>query len=217
MDENFFNSNLTEKESIINKNSTSYNNPNNINRINNYPLYPNINRNIRKSPNDFIFLCDELHIYREIPGIGNFSSYKNGSVKGIFNDKTICMMNKDQFYAKIINKFGEKEILYIPELSANSPYYVYVKHLFDFFDACFNQEMIHKKEKEKIELDKKIDERINKIDLFNNLIFNKIQEENYSKQYYIDKIPTALDVQNLLKRNQKAIDNIEQIKSSNNK
>ena len=70
---------------------------------------------------------------------------------------------------------------------------------------------------EKIELDKKIDERINKIDLFNNLIFNKIQEENYSKQYYIDKIPTALDVQNLLKRNQKAIDNIEQIKSSNNK
>ena len=77
--------------------------------------------------------------------------------------------------------------------------------------------MIHKKEKEKIELDKKIDERINKIDLFNNLIFNKIKEENYSKQYYIDKIPTALDVQNLLKRNQKAIDNIEQIKSSNNK
>ena len=178
MDENFFNSNLTEKESIINKNSISYNNSNNINTINNHPLYPNINRNIRKSPNDFIFLCDELHIYREIPGIGNFSSYKNGSVKGIFNDKTICMMNKDQFYAKIINKFGEKEILFIPELPSNSPYYVYVKHLFDFYDACFNKEMIYNKEKEIIELEKKIDERINKIDLFNNLIFNKNKEEN---------------------------------------
>ena len=215
MEENFFNSNLTEKESIINKNSISYNNSNNINTINNHPLYPNINRNIRKSPNDFIFLCDELHIYREIPGIGNFSSYKNGSVKGIFNDKTICMMNKDQFYAKIINKYGEKEILFIPELPSNSPYYVYVKHLFDFYDACFNKEMIYNKEKQKIELEKKIDERINKIDMFNNLIFNKNKEENYSKQYYVDNIPTMLDVQNLLKRNQKAIDNIEQIKSAN--
>ena len=215
MEENFFNSNLTEKESIINKNSISYNNSNNINIINNHPLYPNINRNIRKSPNDFIFLCDELHIYREIPGIGNFSSYKNGSVKGIFNDKTICMMNKDQFYAKVINKYGEKEILFIPELPSNSPYYVYVKHLFDFYDACFNKEMIYNKEKQKIELEKKIDERINKIDMFNNLIFNKNKEENYSKQYYVDNIPTMLDVQNLLKRNQKAIDNIEQIKYSN--
>ena len=217
MEENFFNSNLTEKESIINKNSISYNNSNNINTINNHPLYPNINRNIRKSPNDFIFLCDELHIYREIPGIGNFSSYKNGSVKGIFNDKTICMMNKDQFYAKIINKYGEKDILYIPELPANSPYYVYIKHLFNFYDACFNKEMIYNKEKQKIELEKQIDERINKIDLFNNLIFNKNKEENYSKQYYVDKIPTALDIQNLLNRNQKAIDNIHQIKYSNAK
>ena len=156
-------------------------------------------------------------MYREIPGIGNFTSYKNQSVKGIFNDKTICMMNKDQFYAKIINKYGEKEILYIPELPANSPYYAYVKHLFDFYDACFNPEIIHNKEKEKIEMEKKIDERINKIDLFNNLIFNKNKEENYSKQYYVDNIPTILDVQNLLKRNQKAIDNIEQIKYSCNK
>ena len=215
MEENFFNSQTTEKESIINKNTISYNNPNKINSINKYNLYPNINRNIRKSPNDFIFLCDELHIYREIPGIGNFSSYKNGSVKGIFNDKTICMMNKDQFYAKVINKYGEKEILFIPELPSNSPYYVYLKHLFDFYDACFNKQMIYNKEKEKIELEKKIDERINKIDMFNNLIFNKNKEENYSKQYYVDNIPTSLDVQNLLKRNQKAIDNIEQIKYSN--
>ena len=215
MEENFFNSQTTEKESIINKNTISYNNPNKINSINNYPLYPNLNKNARKSPNDFIFLCDELHIYREIPGIGNFSSYKNGSVKGIFNDKTICMMNKDQFYAKVINKYGEKEILFIPELPSNSPYYVYLKHLFDFYDACFNKQMIYNKEKEKIELEKKIDERINKIDMFNNLIFNKNKEENYSKQYYVDNIPTSLDVQNLLKRNQKAIDNIEQIKYSN--
>ena len=201
----------------INNLNISLGQKNNNSALNNYSIYSHQNLKRKKNPNDFVFLCDELYLYREVAGIGNFTSYKNKSVKGIFNDKTICMMNKDQFYAKIINKFGEKEILYIPELSANSPYYVYVKHLFDFFDACFNQEMIHKKEKEKIELDKKIDERINKIDLFNNLIFKKIQEENYSKQYYIDKIPTALDVQNLLKRNQKAIDNIEQIKSSNNK
>jgi len=30
-----------------------------------------------RSPNDFIFLGDELHLYREIPHIGNFYSYKN--------------------------------------------------------------------------------------------------------------------------------------------
>ena len=124
-------------------------------------------------------------------------------------------MNKDQFYAKIINKYGEKDILYIPELPSNSPYYVYIKHLINFYDACFNKEMIYNQEKQKIELEKKIDERINKIELFNNLIFNKNKEENYSKQYYVDKIPTALDVQNLLNRNQKAIDNIQQIKYSN--
>ena len=92
---------------------------------------------------------------------------------------------------------------------------IYLKHLFDFYDACFNPQMIHNKEKQKVELEKKIDERINKIDLFNNLIFNKSKEENYSKQYYVDNIPTYLDVQNLLKRNQKAIDDIQQIKYSN--
>ena len=218
MEENNFDLILPKKTNNKTNISTSNYNIKNFKEINNKSLYPNQNNFIkRKSPNDFIFLCDELHIYREIPGIGNFSSYKNGSVKGIFNDKTICMMNKDQFYAKIINKYGEKDILYIPELPANSPYYVYIKHLFDFYDACFDKEMIINKEKQKIELEKKIDERINKIDLFNNLIFNKNKEENYSKQYYVDKIPTALDVQNLLNRNQKAIDNIQQIKYSNAK
>ena len=217
MEENNFDFSLHQKEININNHSTSsYNINNNSKVMNNNLIYSNQNIHLKKkSPNDFIFLCDELHIYREVPGIGNFSSYKNGSVKGIFNDKTICMMNKDQFYAKIINKYGEKDILYIPELPANSPYYVYIKHLFDFYDSCFNKEMIYNKEKQKIELEKKIDERINKIDLFNNLIFNKNKEENYSKQYYVDKIPTALDVQNLLNRNQKAIDNIQQIKYSN--
>ena len=216
MEENNFDSSLPKKEINISNNSISNYNINNFKEINNKSIYSNQYNYIkRKSPNDFIFLCDELHIYREIPGIGNFSSYKNGSVKGIFNDKTICLMNKDQFYAKIINKYGEKDILYIPELPANSPYYVYIKHLFDFYDACFNKEMIYNKEKQKIELEKQIDERINKIDLFNNLIFNKNKEENYSKQYYVDKIPTALDIQNLLNRNQKAIDNIQQIKYSN--
>ena len=218
MEENNFDSSLPKKEINISNNSISNYNINNFKEINNKSIYSNQYNYIkRKSPNDFIFLCDELHIYREIPGIGNFSSYKNGSVKGIFNDKTICLMNKDQFYAKIINKYGEKDILYIPELPANSPYYVYIKHLFDFYDACFNKEIIYNKEKQKIELEKQIDERINKIDLFNNLIFNKNKEENYSKQYYVDKIPTALDIQNLLNRNQKAIDNIHQIKYSNAK
>ena len=218
MEENNFDSSLPKKEINISNSSISNYNINNFKEINNKSIYSNQYNYIkRKSPNDFIFLCDELHIYREIPGIGNFSSYKNGSVKGIFNDKTICLMNKDQFYAKIINKYGEKDILYIPELPANSPYYVYIKHLFDFYDACFNKEMIYNKEKQKIELEKQIDERINKIDLFNNLIFNKNKEENYSKQYYVDKIPTALDIQNLLNRNQKAIDNIHQIKYSNAK
>ena len=66
-----------------------------------------------------------------------------------------------------------------------------------------------------MELEKEIDKRIYQIDLFNNLILNKSKDENYSKQYYVDNIPTVLDVQNLLKRNQKALDNIGKIKNQN--
>ena len=189
---------------------------------NNYYSTSNINYNIYdiqkpnlKNVNDFIFLGDELHLYREIPRLGNFYSYKNKSVKGIFLDKTICMMNQDQFYAKIINKYGDKELLYIPNIPATNPYYIYVKHLFDFYDACFNPQILRDNAKKKMELEKEIVQRINKIDLFNNLIFNKSKEENYSKQYYVDNNPTFLDIQNLLKRNQKALDNIEQIKNQN--
>lgn len=190
----------------------SYNNSNTKN--NNYIYYANKKVQLRR-PNDFIFLGNELHMYREIPHLGNFYSYKNKSVKGIFLDKTICMMNQDQYYAKIINKFGDKELLYVPDLPANNPYYIYIKHLFDFYDACFNPEALQNNSKKKIELEKQIDQRIHKIDLFNNLFFNKSHEDNYSKQYYMDNIPTVLDVQNLLRRNQKALDNIEQIKYQN--
>ena len=197
----------------------SYNNIKNSNSnniYNNYGLYDNPKTKLR-NPNDFIFLGDELHLYREIPHLGNFYSYKNKSVKGIFIDKTICMMNQDQYYAKIINKYGEKILLYIPDLPANNPYYVYIKHLFDFYDSCFDPQIMINNAKKKLELEKQIDERINKIDLFNNLIFNKSKEENYSKQYYSDNSPTFLDIQNLLKRNQKALDNIEKIKNENQK
>ena len=197
----------------------SYNNINNShsnNIYNNYKLYAN-SKNQLRNPNDFIFLGDELHLYREIPHLGNFYSYKNKSVKGIFIDKTICMMNQDQYYTKIINKYGEKILLYIPALPANNPYYVYIKHLFDFYDSCFNPQIMINNAKKKLELEKQIDERINKIDLFNNLIFNKSKEENYSKQYYSGNNPTFLDIQNLLKRNQKALDNIEKIKNENQK
>jgi len=122
----------------------SYNNINNShsnNIYNNYKLYAN-SKNQLRNPNDFIFLGDELHLYREIPHLGNFYSYKNKSVKGIFIDKTICMMNQDQYYTKIINKYGEKILLYIPALPANNPYYVYIKHLFDFYDSCFNPQIM---------------------------------------------------------------------------
>ena len=163
---------------IINQ---DYNNNNSKN--NNYIYYANKKVQLRR-PNDFIFLGDELHMYREIPHLGNFYSYKNKSVKGIYLDKTICMMNQDQYYAKIINKYGDKELLYIPDLPANNPYYIYVKHLFDFYDACFNPEALQNNSKKKMELEKQIDERINKIDLFNNIFYNKSKEDNYSKQYY---------------------------------
>ena len=196
----------------------SYNNNtnnNNDNCKNNNCIYY-ANKQIQlKRPNDFIFLGDELHMYREIPRLGNFYSYKNKSVKGIYLDKTICMMNQDQYYAKIINKYGDKELLYIPDLPANNPYYIYVKHLFDFYDACFNPEALQNNTKKRMELEKKIDQRINKIDLFNNIFYNKSKEDNYSKQYYMDNNPTVLDIQNLLRRNQKALDNIEQIKYQN--
>ena len=218
------NSNRTNKEYSYTNNNLIYedlssNNPNydsKSNSNNNYVYYANLKTKLR-SPKDFIFLGDELHLYREIPRIGKFYSYKNKSVKGIFIDKTICMMNQDQYYAKIINKYGEKILLYIPDLPANNPYYVYIKHLFDFYDSCFDPQIMINNAKKKLELEKQIDERINKIDLFNNLIFNKSKEENYSKQYYSDNSPTFLDIQNLLKRNQKALDNIEKIKNENQK
>ena len=208
-------------ENKSNKTSQEYSynnikNSNSNNIYNNYELYESPKTKLR-NPNDFIFLGDELHLYREIPHLGNFYSYKNKSVKGIFIDKTICMMNQDQYYAKIINKYGEKILLYIPDLPANNPYYVYIKHLFDFYDSCFDPQIMINNAKKKLELEKQIDERINKIDLFNNLIFNKSKEENYSKQYYSDNNPTFLDIQNLLKRNQKALDNIEKIKNDNPK
>ena len=208
-------------ENKSNKTSQEYSynnikNSNSNNIYNNYELYESPKTKLR-NPNDFIFLGDELHLYREIPHLGNFYSYKNKSVKGIFIDKTICMMNQDQYYAKIINKYGEKILLYIPDLPANNPYYVYIKHLFDFYDSCFDPQIMINNAKEKLELEKQIDERINKIDLFNNLIFNRSKEENYSKQYYSDNSPTFLDIQNLLKRNQKALDNIEKIKNENQK
>ena len=87
-------------------------------------------------------------------------------------------MNQDQYYAKIINKYGDKELLYIPDLPANNPYYIYVTHLFDFYDACFNPEALQNNTKKRMELEKKIDQRINKIDLFNNIF-----EINIPKQY----------------------------------
>ena len=211
--------NSLENKSNKTSQEYSYNNIKNSNSnniYNNYGLYDNPKTKLR-NPNDFIFLGDELHLYREIPHLGNFYSYKNKSVKGIFIDKTICMMNQDQYYAKIINKYGEKILLYIPDLPANNPYYVYIKHLFDFYDSCFDPQIMINNAKKKLELEKQIDERINKIDLFNNLIFNKSKEENYSKQYYSDNSPTFLDIQNLLKRNQKALDNIEKIKNENQK
>ena len=203
---------ISNQECSYNNNFTNYNNSN----INNDKFVFYANKKIPlKIPNDFIFLGDELHLYREIPHLGNFYSYKNKSVKGIFIDKTICMMNSDQLYAKIIKKYGEKELLYIPELPATNPYYIYIKHLFDFYDACFNPQVLQDNAKKRMELEKKVEERINKIDLFNNLIFNKGKEENYSKQYYMDNNPTFLDIQNLLKRNQKALDNIEKMKYQN--
>ena len=219
---NQYNSRYDNLDKNINNKSNISKQDYSFNNNNNYYSTSNINYNIYdiqkpnlKNVNDFIFLGDELHLYREIPRLGNFYSYKNKSVKGIFLDKTICMMNQDQFYAKIINKYGDKELLYIPNIPATNPYYIYVKHLFAFYDACFNPQILRDNAKKKMELEKEIDQRINKIDLFNNLIFNKSKEENYSKQYYVDNNPTFLDIQNLLKRNQKALDNIEQIKNQN--
>ena len=217
---NIINSNRANKEYSYTNNNLIYedlssNNPNydSINN-NNFVFYANQKIKLR-NPNDFIFLGDELHLYREIPRIGKFYSYKNKSVKGIFIDKTICMMNEDQFYAKVINKYGDKELLFIPDLPATNKYYAYIKHLFDFYDSCFNPEALQNNAKKRMELEKEIDKRIYQIDLFNNLILNKSKDENYSKQYYVDNIPTVLDVQNLLKRNQKALDNIGKIKNQN--
>ena len=123
---NIINSNRANKEYSYTNNNLIYedlssNNPNYESKSNNnnFVYYANQKTKLR-SPNDFIFLGDELHLYREIPRIGKFYSYKNKSVKGIFIDKTICMMNEDQFYAKVINKYGDKVLLFIPDLPATN-------------------------------------------------------------------------------------------------
>ena len=213
-----------ENSNIIN------NSDNNINISNNFDdnsdsknleSFTNINKNDfnnkndKLNPNDFIFMGFELFRYKEITKIGVFYSYTNKSVKGIFSDKTICMMNKDQLYAKIINKYGEKYLLYVPDVSLNNPYYIYIKYLFDFYDSCFNIKAIQENLKYHSDLEKEVDNRINKIDTFNNLIYNKDMNYNYSKQYYTDKKPTFMDIQNLLNKNQKALDGIEQIRMNN--
>ena len=173
------------------------------------------NKDNKLNPNKFIFMGFELFRYKEIYKMGVFYSYTNKSVKGIFSDKTICMMNQDQLYAKIINKYGEKYLLYVPEVSVNNPYYIYIKYLFDFYDSCFNVKAIQENLNYHSNLEKEIDNRINKIDAFNNLVYNKDINYNYSKQYYTDNKPTFMDIQNLLEKNQKALDGIEQIKTSN--
>lgn len=168
-----------------------------------------------RNPNDFIFLGQELHKYREIRELGSFYSYTNKSVKIIFIDKTIVMMNADQQYVKVINKNGEKLILYVPEITSNDQYYFYVKHLFDYYDLCFNPQAISDNKWRQMNLEKEIENRINKIDLCNHLLFNKGNEDDYSNQYYMYNIPTVLDIQNLLKKNQKALDGIKEMKQNN--
>jgi hypothetical protein len=58
----------------------------------------NINNNFGKeinTSNDFIFSGTEIYFYKLIKDLGEFYSYKNKSVKSIFKDRTIIMLNPD--------------------------------------------------------------------------------------------------------------------------
>ena len=173
----------------------------------------NINNNFGKeinTSNDFIFSGTEIYFYKLIKDLGEFYSYKNKSVKSIFKDRTIIMLNPDLKFVSLNDTFGNRLVFPLITVTQNNPYYFYIKTTLDFYDMCFNPENLIKTEEKNKNDDRLVFQRLDTIDYCNNLLFGK--KEYFSKQYNYYHNPTQLDIDNLLKRNEESLNNIYQIK-----
>ena len=109
----------------------------------------NINNNFGKeinTSNDFIFSGTEIYFYKLIKDLGEFYSYKNKSVKSIFKDRTIIMLNPDLKFVSLNDTFGNRKVFPLITVTQNNPYYFYIKTTLDFYDMCFNPENLIKTE-----------------------------------------------------------------------
>ena len=173
----------------------------------------NINNNFGKeinTSNDFIFSGTEIYFYKLIKDLGEFYSYKNKSVKSIFKDRTIIMLNPDLKFVSLNDTFGNRLVFPLITVTQNNPYYFYIKTTLDFYDMCFNQENLIKTEEKNKNDDRLVFQRLDTIDYCNSLLFGK--KEYFSKQFNYYHNPTELDVENLIKRNDESLKNIYQIK-----
>lgn len=181
---------------------------NHINYTTNMLLYP---YEIKKKDIDFVFQGNELFLFREIKGIGEFFSYKSGSVKGNFFDRTVVRMNSDMQYVDILNSRGEKIILKTSEISGDNVYYKYVKLLIDFSDACFGGERLKREEEKTKYLQNYIKHKLSQIEDTEKIIFKK--NKMFSDEYIYHKQPTKNDIEILLQKNEKILKDIKSIKA----
>ena len=174
-----------------------------------YNINNNFGKEINKS-NDFIFSGTEIYFYKLIKDLGEFYSYKNKSVKSIFKDRTIIMLNPDLKFVSLNDTFGNRLVFPLITVTQNNPYYFYIKTTLDFYDMCFNPENLIKIEEKNKNDDRLVFQRLDTIDYCNSLLFGK--KEYFSKQFNYYHNPTELDVENLIKRNDESLKNIYQIK-----
>lgn len=208
-----------------NLNSLAYGNSNSIS-YGNFTYNPNYNTESynkylshynNQFPNqcmeEFVFEVDELYLYREVKGMGEFYSYKNKAVKGCFKDRTVVKMNPDMFYIDILNPKGDKLLFRLDEINTDHPYYGYIRILVDFHDFCFNKENLMRFKEHNQMVEDYVTRTIKKIERSDQAVFGRTK--NFSDNYLYNKQPTNEDIQNLLKRNEQMLKDIESLKNVN--
>ena len=171
--------------------------------------------NEHKGTIDFVFEGDELFLFREVKGVGEFFSFKNESVKANFYDRTVVRMNKDMMYADILNSKGEKILLKTSDITGDNLYYKYVKMVVDFGDVCFNRERYRKEEEQRKLMNEYVKQKISQLEDTESVIFKK--KKIFSDEYLYNKQPTQKDIEVLLKKNEEMLNEIRKIKEQNKK
>ena len=128
-----------------------------------YNINNNFGKEINKS-NDFIFSGTEIYFYKLIKDLGEFYSYKNKSVKSIFKDRTIIMLNPDLKFVSLNDTFGNRLVFPLITVTQNNPYYFYIKTTLDFYDMCFNPENLIKIEEKNFNDDFNIDDLVKELE-----------------------------------------------------